>query len=141
MYGFHRAGCGPAFNKNFSGYSQFPPFGMGLRRPKYNVPLNIIENETNFEAHVYATGFSKENIKVSVVDDLLYISGKREIDETAKPNFSRQEFPIKTFERTLVLNGLVDIENISAKVENGILVVTLPKTPQAQKTEQNVEVQ
>lgn len=141
MYGFHRAGCGPAFNKNFSGYNQFPPFGMGLRRPKYNVPLNIIENETNFEAHVYATGFSKENIKVSVVDDLLHISGKREIDESVKPNFSRQEFPIKNFERTLILNGLVEVEAISAKVENGILVVTLPKTAQAQKTEQNVEVQ
>lgn len=141
MYGFNRAGCGPAFNKNFSGYSQFPPFGMGLRRPKYNVPLNIIENETNFEAHVYATGFRKENIKVSVVDDLLYISGKREIDESVKPKFSRQEFPIKNFERTLILNGLVEVEAISAKVENGILVVTLPKTAQAQKTEQNVEVQ
>jgi len=98
-----------------------------FKRPKYNVPLNIIETEEEFEIHVFATGFSKEDIKISVIDDVLYIKGKKEIDEGNAPKFTRQEFPIKNFERTLSLNGSADAENITASSENGILVIKLPK--------------
>lgn len=129
------AGFNPAYRKQFR-----PPFmAGGFRRPKYNVPLNIIESDSSYEVAVYATGFAKENITVNVVDDVLYISGSKEVAES--PNFTIQEFPIKNFERSLLLNGLVDIEQISAKVENGVLIVTLPKSPAAQKTETKVEVQ
>jgi HSP20 family protein len=138
MYGHCQAGSHIRYGSATNRFNQAPPFAWGFRRPKYNVPLNIVESDQQFEVYVYATGFSKENIKVTIVDDLLYISGKREIDEASKPNFSRQEFPIKTFERTLSLNGLVATENISAKVEDGVLVLNLPKIPQA--PEQQVEV-
>lgn len=114
-------------------------FGGGFRRPKYNVPLNITDTETTYEVAVYATGFAKENITLNVVDDVLYISGSKEITES--PNFSRQEFPVKNFERSLLLNGLVEIEGISAKVENGVLHITLPKTKEAQRRTQKIEVQ
>src|SRR5476649_2057421 len=86
MFGRHHnargaQGCGPASGK-FRG-SRFEHFGrhMGgeFKRPKYNVPLNIIDNETSFEVHVYAVGFLKENIKLSVTDDVLYISGTRTV--------------------------------------------------------------
>lgn len=98
------------------------------KRPKYNVPLNIIEKEEEFEIHVFATGFLREDIKITVTDDILYIRGKKEIDEENAPNFSRQEFPIKNFERTLSLNASADAENISASSENGIFIIKLPKT-------------
>ena len=99
----------------------------GFRRPKYNVPLNIIENENEFIIHVFATGFLREDIKITVSDDVLYIIGTKEIDEENAPNFSKQEFPIKNFERTLSLNGSADAENITAVSENGVLIITLPK--------------
>src|SRR2546429_3752839 len=51
--------------------------GEHFSRPKYNLPINIADNETNFEVYVYALGYAKENIKVSVHDDVLYISGDR----------------------------------------------------------------
>lgn len=134
----HTAGYHPAFRKQF--YGQVPPFVRGgFRRPKYNVPLNVTESDVAYEVAVYATGFAKEDIKVTVVDDVLYISGSKEVADS--PAFTVQEFPIKNFERSLLLNGLVDTEQISAKVENGVLLVTLPKTPAAQKTETKVEVQ
>jgi len=98
-----------------------------FKRPKYNVPLNIIETENEFEIHVFATGFSREDIKITVTDDVLYIKGTKEIDEENAPKFSRQEFPIKNFERTLSLNGSADAENITASSENGILIIKLPK--------------
>lgn len=148
MFGRHHTargaqGCGPASGK--FRHHHFEHFGRhmrdgGFRRPKYNVPLNITDNETNFEVYVYAIGFLKENIKLSVTDDVLYISGTRTLNEGEEPNFSRQEFPVKSFERVLNLNGQVDISNISARQENGVLIINLPKTSDAQKPAQEIKV-
>ena len=124
-------GCGPAYG----GY-----WGRAYRRPKYNVPINVADNKTYYEVYVYALGFSKEDIKVAVVDDMLYVTGTRPIDENYKPNFRLQEYPIKSFERVLQLNGKVDAENIRARQENGVLIVTLPKSPDAQPPVQEVEI-
>lgn len=148
MFGrHHRArgaqGCGPAkaafhhghFGKHFSRH-----MGGQFVRPKYNVPLNIEDTETAFIVYVYATGFSKENIKLTVQDDILYISGTRAVAEGYDPDFRRQEFPIKSFERALSLNGQVDAANISAKQEDGVLIVTLPKTAEATKPAQEITV-
>ena len=110
------------------------------RRPKYNVPLNVTETDDEFEAFVYAVGFSKENITVSVANDVMTILGLKQIDEHQAPAFRRQEFPIKTFERTLALRGQVDLSKITARHENGILIITLPKSAAAQVTEQKIEV-
>lgn len=137
--GFHSAGsshgCGSAYQKQYF----MPHFAKGgYRRPKYNVPMNVVESETAYEVHVFAVGFGKEHISLTVVDDVLYISGTKTIETS--PNFTRQEFPVKNFERTLNLNGQVDVENISAKSENGVLIVSLPKTKEAQKKEYKVEV-
>ena len=152
MFGRHyRArgaqGCGPAqaafqhgpfgrhFGKHFGRH-----MGGQFVRPKYNVPLNIEDTETAFILYVYATGFSKDNIKLSVQDDVLFISGTRAVAEGYDPDFRRQEFPIKSFERVLNLNGQVDTANISAKQEDGVLIVTLPKNAEATKPAQEIEV-
>ncbi|TKK70940.1 Hsp20/alpha crystallin family protein [Ilyomonas limi] len=138
------AGSRPAFHK----YGHFTrqrfgnhPWATGFRRPKYNVPVNIVDNAGSYEVHVYATGFAKENIRLSVADGVLYISGTREVDENYLPNFSLQEYPIKSFERVIALNEQVDTANISAKQENGVLLITLPKTPEAQKPAQEVKIE
>jgi len=110
------------------------------RRPKYNVPTNILEMDTHYEVWVYALSFDKENIKVSVVDDVLYISGTRTIAEGFDPHFVLQEYPVKSFERTFELNQKVDISGISAKQEDGILKIHLPKKESAIRSEQEVEI-
>ncbi len=115
--------------------------GAFWRRPKYNVPLNITDTPTGYEVHVYALGFAKENISLSVVDDVLYISGTRTIDENNPPAFSHQEYPVKSFERMLSLRGQVDTRHIRARQEDGVLIVTLPKTPEAQRPAQEIKVE
>jgi len=112
----------------------------GWRRPKYNIPVNIIETETEFEVFVHALTYPKDKIKVSVVDDMLYISGTRE-PEDSSPNFVLQEYPIKSFERSFELSHKVDKDNIQAKFAEGVLVVTVPKTSEAQKPEVTIDIE
>lgn len=114
-------------------------FGGGFRRPKYNVPLNISENETEYLVQVYATGFGKENISIAVKEDVLYITGQKEIENP--PKFTQQEFPVKTFERLVALNRKVDVENITAKHEDGVLLVNLPKSKEALQKDLMITVQ
>jgi HSP20 family protein len=127
-------GCGHAHGKHSHFRSEH------FRRPKYNLPLNIADNETNFEVYVYALGYAKENIKISVQDDILYISGTRTVDEDNLPNFSKQEYPVKSFERMLNLNGQVNVDAITARQEDGVLIITLPKNAEAQKPSQQIPV-
>jgi len=121
-------------------FKHFMNEGGSWRRPKYNIPVNVIERETEYEVMVHAVTYPKENIKVSVVDDMLYISGTREPEED-RPNFVLQEYPIKSFERSFELSHKVDKDNISAKFVDGILVVVVPKTEAAQKPEVNIDIQ
>ncbi len=114
--------------------------GGFVRRPKYNVPLNIAESDTQYEVHVYAVGFNKENITITVEDDVLWIRGKREIDKENPPRFRRQEFPVKHFERVVSLRGQIDTAQIMAKQEGPVLTITLPKLPEAQASSQKVNI-
>lgn len=132
------AGMGAAFG-NFYAQPGAGPRGF-FRRPKYNVPINILEQDTSYEVQVYALGFEKEHIKISVVEDVLYISGSKKIDESNDPNFIYQEFPVKTFERTVSLRGQIEKTGITARQEGGILKITLPKTAHAQQPAQDIQV-
>ena len=114
--------------------------GEFFRRPKYSLPINIADNETNYEVYVYALGYAKENIKISVQEDTLYISGTRQVDEEKLPNFSKQEYPVKSFERMLNLNGKVDAADITARQDDGVLIITLPKNAEAQRPSQDIPV-
>lgn len=132
-----------AFDPSFAGRQYpfgHPYFDKWYRRPKYNVPINIAEKETEYEITVYASGFDKENVRISVVNDILYISGTRTIDENNPPHFIRQEFPVKSFERVISLNGQVDTKDIKARQENNVLIITLPKSPEAQTPVQDIKV-
>ena len=143
MYRRHYENRGGATRK-------YPPFidaefwegmrGGFFRRPKYNVPINIAENETGYEVHVYAVGFDKENITITVEDDVLYIRGKREIDKDNPPKFKRQEYPVKHFERVVSLYGQIDTAQIQARQEDSVLIITLPKLPEAQQSSQKVNI-
>ena len=135
---------GSASAHHQEGYGRFQAaarFGGGFRRPKYNVPTNIIRNNDNFEIHIYALGFDKADMAIKVTGDTLYVSGSRTIAADYAPNFVRQEYPIKSFERIFHLSEAIDSVHILAKQENGVLILTLPIKSEAQSSSQTIEVQ
>ncbi len=111
----------------------------GWRRPKHNIPVNIVEHESGYELTVHALTYPKDKIKVSVVDDMLYVTGSRE-PEDSSPNFVLQEYPIKSFERSFELSHKVDKDKIEAKFVEGVLIVSVPKTSEAQQPEITIDI-
>jgi HSP20 family protein len=132
------ASCAPAQGRHH--YGRHHQGGGMHRRAKYNIPANVAETDMQYEIHLYALGYDKANISITVVDEVLYVSGTREIPEDYRPNFIRQEFPIRSFEKVFHLNEGIDTTAISAKQEDGVLIITLPKKPEAQRQEWNVDI-
>ncbi|WP_300604231.1 Hsp20/alpha crystallin family protein [Niabella sp.] len=100
------------------------------RRPKYNVPINIEERDDCYRLMAYVPGYAEENIRTHIINDTLVITGNRDEDD-AIVEFLKQEFPVKDFERSLQLNGLVDTACINIRFHEGVLTIFLPKKQEA----------
>ena len=91
--------------------------------------VNIMENEELFMIEMAAPGLTKESFKVNFERNRLIISsGLKEEKNENGDKYSRHEFSYQSFQRSFVLpEGIVDGDKISAKYNNGILLVSIPK--------------
>ncbi|KAI9256451.1 HSP20-like chaperone, partial [Phascolomyces articulosus] len=95
--------------------------------------INVYENDKHWTIYVEIPGVKKEDIKVDVKKDLITISGEAKFDKeyTNSGNVRYlHECYQGTFKRSLTLPDDIDHDKISAKFENGILHVNLPKAPE-----------
>ncbi len=104
--------------------------------------INVLENEHGYELELAAPGLTKQDFKVSLDDegDLVINMEKKEEnkDEKKRGRYLRREFNHTKFQQTMLLPDDADKEKISATVENGVLLVSIPKVepkvvPQANK--------
>ena len=101
--------------------------------------VNVKEDESAYTMELAAPGIKKEYCRVSINDDgnlCIAIENKMEHkDEDKKHHYLRREFSYSNYEQNYTLPEDVDKEGIAAKVENGILTVTLPKVKKEEKKE------
>jgi HSP20 family protein len=100
------------------------------------VPLvNIRETSDNFEVEMAAPGMEKKDFKVTLEGNTLTISSHRETQENEKnEGYSRREFSYQSFMRSFILpKDVVKAEEIVAKYDNGLLLLTIPKQEYAKQ--------
>mgnify|MGYP001555038669 CR=1 FL=1 len=101
--------------------------------------INVKESADDYEVEVAAPGMTKEDFNVHLNQEgdlhIKMESKKEHTDDNKKAHYLRREFAYSKFEQTLILPDDVDRNNISARVADGVLTVTLPK---AKTEEQNV---
>jgi HSP20 family protein len=111
--------------------------GCDLNRPA----ANIIDNEKDFMIELAAAGMSKEDFNIKIEDDMLSISVERkEIEEKDELNYSRREFRYDGFTRSFSMPEIVDQENIKANYENGVMIITLPKSTEAKVKGREIKI-
>ena len=95
--------------------------------------VNIKENGEEFEVTLAAPGLTKEDFNIELKNDLLTISSEKRIENETDDNlhFTRREFSYQSFSRSFALPHTADGEKISAKYENGLLKVAIPKKEEA----------
>jgi HSP20 family protein len=104
------------------------------RTPQTWVPaLDVWETPTEVVYAFDLPGIAEDQISIEVKDDSLTVSAERQkVDETSENGFYRFERRYGTFARAVGLPPGVDQENISARYDNGVLEVRVPK-PEEQK--------
>jgi len=111
--------------------------GAGAVMPRIDV------RETGKEIRITAElpGVSERDVEVTVDDDVLTIRGEKRLErEQERENVHVTERAYGTFQRSLRLPFAADPEKVEARFRDGVLTVTLPKTP-AQERARHVKVQ
>lgn len=93
--------------------------------------INVKETQTAYTVELAAPGLKKEDFMVNInaEGNLVVKMEQRDEkkDEDRNSHYLRREFSFSKFEQTLILPDDVDKEGIKAKMEHGVLTVTLPK--------------
>ena len=107
--------------------------GNGRQSQNWVPSLDVWETPTEVVYAFDLPGIREEQITLEVKDETLTISANREkTEETSEKGFYRFERRYGTFARAVGLPQGVDQDNISARYENGVLEVRVPK-PEEQK--------
>jgi HSP20 family protein len=135
--------------KSFDGlmnelFNELPStFGKTMREDVLSFPpVNIVEKNNFYHLQVSAPGFEKDDFNVKLEGNILIVSAEKKDEvksETEK--VIRKEFSAKSFKRTFSLDEKIDASNISAKYENGILYVGLPKKEEIKAVAKEINIQ
>jgi len=94
----------------------------------FRTPLvNINETEKEFTVTMELPGVQKKDLDVAIDGEQLVVTAERSEKVETNEGLLRREIRSEKFRRTFTLGQAVDRDGIKAKLENGILKVTLPK--------------
>src|ERR1043165_982831 len=94
-----------------------------LIRSMQRAAVNIYKTESSYEMLVFAPGRIKEHFKIDVQGKELKITYTPP-EGFPRPQWIQREYSRGGFERTFNLNPSIDVANIIAKYEDGVLHVT-----------------
>jgi HSP20 family protein len=104
---------------------------LGEWRPS----MDISETKDSLVAKVEVPGMEQKDIQISLQENLLTIKGEKKQEKEEKDErYHRVERSYGSFIRSIRLPVAVDASKVVASFKNGLLTVTLPKTPAAKGT-------
>ena len=117
-------------NKNL-GTEFMSNFNTGITLPA----VNVLDTANDFLVEMAVPGLKKSDFDINIDNQLLSISAEvnSEYEDVDNENYTRREFGYSSFKRTFTLPDSVETDKNSAKYDDGILKVTLPKREEAKK--------
>ena len=119
---------------------------MNWNDTTYSTPrMNIMETKDNYKLELCIPGLTKDDVKLSIdAEGNLVVEMTKETKKENKEEmrYLRHEFSVEHFRQTVMLPEDIHKEQISAKVENGILDIVIPKVTVEEKKQamQTIEV-
>jgi len=105
----------------------------------FSPALDVEEHDDGFTLHVELPGVATDDVDVSIEENVLTVSGKREFytDKTTQ-TFRRVERRFGTFHRAVRLPDRVDPAGITASFKDGLLTINVPKAESAKPRRINI---
>ncbi|WP_363349261.1 Hsp20/alpha crystallin family protein [Methylocystis echinoides] len=115
------------------------PFGfMGWQGTP---PVDFVERDKDYEVTAELPGLDEKDVEVKLAGGALVIHGEKKMEREEKKEgmfFSERRYG--SFRRSFHLPENVDVANISASFDKGVLKVTLPKAVQTKTEEKKIEI-
>lgn len=110
----------PAFHRHGSSMPRF-----SQHQVRTTPDINVIRKENGYEIQMAVPGLRREDISIDIADNSLTV--KSQIDKKdAKPDYTRHEFELSSFEKSFRLPDNSDIKAIEATCKEGILTILIP---------------
>lgn len=104
-------------------WAGLPRFGSFLAEPeRARVATDLYEDDANVYTRFELPGFKKDEMDVQLENSVLTLKVERKA--------SNEDEESLAFERSVTIPDGIEADKVSAKYEDGVLTVTLPKTPQ-----------
>ena len=137
------------FGKSFDGlmndlFNELPvSFGKTFREDVWAFPpVNISELNDAYQLQLSAAGYDKADFIVNLDRNILTISAEKKTENKAENEKQiRKEFSTKSFKRSFTVDDKIEAGNITAKYDNGILYVTLPKKEEVKAVAKQITIQ
>ena len=103
------------------------------KHAKSLMKTDVRETENSYELYIDLPGFKKDEISIDLKDGYLSISAAKGLDkdeEDKKGKYIRQERYAGACSRSFYVGEAVESKDVSAKFEDGILKISLPKQVQ-----------
>lgn len=94
-------------------------------------PVNIYETQSDYVLEAEMPGVSKDGLEVTLEGNELTIHGRRAAEAPPGEPLLRERYPAE-FKRVFEIDPALDTNRISAKVEQGLLTLILPKSSRQQ---------
>ncbi len=117
-----------SFEKQMSRIFNDFPFKWDFSGGSFSPRVNVFEDEKNLIIEAEIPGMEKKDVKVTLHNDVLTISGERKRErKTEKENYFHLESCYGSFNRSINLPMEVESDSVEASFNNGLLKIQLPK--------------
>lgn len=104
-------------------------------------PVDFVETDAGFELTAELPGLEPKDVSLSLSNGALVIEGEKKTEREEKDKgYFYSERRYGSFKRSFRLPEGVDVDQIKADFDKGVLKVSLPKSPTAVKSEKKIEI-
>ena len=103
--------------------------------------VDVSEDDKTIYIDADMPGVKKEDVKISMDEDILTINAERtHEEEEKKKDYHRIERSYGSMSRSFTVGENVDADGIEAKYDNGVLHIVLPKKEPVEKAKKEIDV-
>ncbi len=119
-------------NRMFETFFRGEQEDTSLFSPAWKPAVDIVEHENEYIAKVELPGVNRDNVKITMQDNVLTVRGEKNQEKKEKEaNFHRVERYYGSFQRSFTLPTSVRNDAIEAEYKDGILTIHMPKAEEA----------
>ncbi len=128
--------------RDFYGIFESPSLFDRFKNLAISPSIDIVEDKNSFKVEAEMPGLGEEDIKISISDGMLTISGEKTVSKKdEKKNYLSREINYGCYKRSIALPDSADIDKAKATFKKGMLWVDVPKKAEAIKQNRELKVE